>query len=127
MTTYTEARRGLEFLAWEVNPQYSREEVTLTAAQGDLKAGTVMAKVTATGNYVPYDDDANAGTPGAGVAAGVLCYDVANSASTQKVVIVARSAIVEEALLVWEASNDAGEKTAGIAELVAAGILVRAA
>lgn len=126
MTTYTESRRALEFLAWEVNPQYSREEVTLTAAQGDLKAGTVMAKVTGTGNYVPYDDDANAGTAGVGIAAGVLCYDVPNNAATQKIVIVARSAIVKSDLLVWEASNDAGEKTAAIAELVALGILVRA-
>jgi len=127
MTTYTESRRALEFLAWEVNPQYSRDEVTLTAAQGDLKAGTVMAKVTATGNYVPYDDDANAGVPGTGIAAGVLCYDVANNVATQKIVIVARSAIVEEALLVWEASNDTTEKNAGIAELNALGVLVRAA
>lgn len=127
MATYTEARRPMEFLAWMIDPDYSLEEVTLTASQGALLAGTVMAKVTATGNYVPYDDDANAGTPGAGIAAGVLCYDTANSASTQKVVIVARGAIVKQALLVWEASNDATEKGAGEAELIAAGIVVRAA
>lgn len=126
MTTFTESRRALEFLAWEVNPQFSRDEVTLTASQGALKAGTVMAKVTGTGNFVPYDDDANAGTAGVGIAAGVLCYDVADSASTQKIVIVVRSAIVEQDLLVWEASNDTTEKNAGIAELNALGVLVRA-
>lgn len=127
MATYTEARRPMEFLAWMIDPDYSLEEVTLTASQGALLAGTVMAKVTATGNYVQYDDDANAGTPGAGIAAGVLCYDTPNSGSTQKVVIVARGAIVKNDLLVWEASNDATEKGAGVAELVAAGIVVRTA
>jgi len=127
MATYTEPRRPMEFLAFMIDPDYSLDEVTLTASQGALLAGTVMAKVTATGNYVPYDDDANAGTPGTGIAAGVLCYDTANSGSTQKVVIVARGAIVKQDLLVWEASNDTTEKNAGIAELVAAGIVVRAA
>lgn len=125
MATYTEARRPMEFLAWMIDPDYSLEEVTLTASQGALLAGTVMAKVTGTGNYVPYDDDANGTTAGVGIAAGILCYDTANSGSTQKVVIVARGAIVKDALLVWEASNDAGEKAAAVAELTALGIVVR--
>lgn len=125
MATYTEARRPMEFLAWMIDPDYSLDEVTLTASQGALLAGTVMAKVTGTGNYVPYDDDANGTTAGVGIAAGILCYDTANSGSTQKVVIVARGAIVKDALLVWEASNDAGEKAAAVAELTALGIVVR--
>lgn len=125
MATYTEARRPMEFLAWMIDPDYSLDEVTLTASQGALQAGTVMAKVTGTGNYVPYDDDANGATAGTGIAAGILCYDTANSGSTQKVVIVARGAIVKDALLVWEASNDAGEKAAAVAELTALGIVVR--
>lgn len=125
MATYTEARRPMEFLAWMIDPDYSLDEVTLTASQGALLAGTVMAKVTGTGNYVPYDDDANGATAGTGIAAGILCYDTANSGSTQKVVIVARGAIVKDALLVWEASNDAGEKAAAVAELTALGIVVR--
>lgn len=126
MTTYTESRRALEFLSWEVNSQFSRDEETLTASQGALKAGTVMAKVTGTGNLVPYDDDANGSVAGTGIAVGVLCYDVPDSASTKKVVIIARSAIVKSDLLVWEASNDSTEKNAAIAELKALGILVRA-
>ena len=125
MTTYTEAARGLEFLLWEQEEGYSREKVTLTASQGALLAGTVMAKVTGTGNYVPYDDDANGTTAGVGIAAGILCYDTANSGSTQSIVIIARQAIVKNDLLVWEASNDAGEKAAAVVELTALGILVR--
>jgi len=125
MPSYSEPARPLEFLLWEEDNLYSREEVTLTASQGELKPGTVMAKVTATGNYVPYDDDANAGVPGSGIAAGVLAYGAPNVAATQKVVIIARQAIVKTASLVWEASNDGTEQTAGLADLAALGILAR--
>lgn len=126
MAVYNEANLPLEFLTYAVwDGHYSFEEVTLTASQGDLVPGTVLAKVTATGNYVPYDDDANAGTPGAGVAAGILCYAAPNSGSTQKVTIVARHAVVKSAMLTWEASNDSTEKAAGVADMLAIGILVR--
>ena len=126
MPSYTEGRRGLEFLDFEVDPQFCREEVTLTASQGALLAGTVMAIVTGTGNWVPYDDDANAGVPGAGIAAGILLYDVPNSASTQKVTVLRRGpAVVTSDLLVWEASNDQTEKNAALAELLALNIVAR--
>jgi Bacteriophage lambda head decoration protein D len=126
MATYTEGQLPLEFLLSCANGQRSFEQVTLTASQGALAAGMVMARVTATGNYVPYDDDANAGTPGAGVALGVLCYPVENSASTQLITIVARDAEVKTAALRWEASNDGTEQTAGLADLAAVGIIARA-
>lgn len=126
MSVYAEGALPLEFLTYAVwDGHFSFEEVTLTASQGALQPGTVMAKVTATGNYVPYDDDANAGTPGAGIADGILCYATPDSGSTQKVLIVKRHAVVKSALLVWEASNDAGEKTAGLADLAALGIIAR--
>lgn len=125
MATFNEPVRGLEFLISEANGQLSREQVTLTASQGALLPGTVMAKVTGTGNYVPYDDDANGATPGTGVAAGILCYAAPDSASTQIVTIIARQAEVKSSMLVWEASNDAGEKTAALAELAALGIIAR--
>lgn len=128
MASYTEPQLPLEFLQWLANPDFNFEEVTLTASQGDLKAGTVMAIVTGTGNWVPYDDDANGATPGTGIAAGILCYPVANAAGTQKVTVLRRGpAIVKKDALQWEASNDDTEKNAAIAELVALGILVRAA
>lgn len=125
MTTYNEPIRPLEFLISEANGHLSREQVTLLAAQGDLLAGTVMAKVTATGKYIPYDDDLNGTTAGAGIAAGILCYPAANNAADQIVTIIARQAEVRLAMLQWEASNDAGEKTAGLVELNALGIRER--
>ena len=125
MSTYTEPMRPLEFLVSEANGRRSREQVTLTAAQGDLVAGMVLAKVTATGNYVPYDDDNNTAVPGSGVAAGVLAYGVSNSASTQLVTIIARDAEVQASLLAWEASNDSTEIANGKADLATAGIVCR--
>lgn len=125
MATYNEPAHPLDFLVSEANGHLSREQVTLTAAQGDLVPGTVMAKVTGTGNYIPYDDDLNAGTPGAGIAAGILCYPAPNNAATQLVTIIARQAEVQDALLVWEASNDSTEINAGKAELIALGIVPR--
>lgn len=126
MATYNEPTRPLEFLYSEANGQRSRETVTLTAAQGALVAGTVMAKITGTGNWAPYDDDANGATAGIGIAAGILCYDAANDAATQSITIIARDAEVKEDMLTWEASNDAGEIAAGVVELAALGIIVRA-
>lgn len=125
MTTYTEPVRPLEFLISEAEGQRSRDQATLTASQGALLAGTVMAKVTATGNLVPYDDDANGTTAGVGIAVGILCYPAENVAATQIVSIIARDAEVNSAMLVWEASNDGTEKAAALVELLALGIVAR--
>jgi Bacteriophage lambda head decoration protein D len=125
MTTFTEPTRALDFLISEANGSRSRDQVTLTASQGALVPGTVLAKVTATGNYVLYDDDANGGTPGAGVALAILCYPVENVAATQPITVISRDAEVDAAQLTWEASNDAGEITAGKADLAAVGIICR--
>lgn len=125
MAVYNEPTRHLDFLLSEGNGSISRDQVTLTASQGDLVAGTVLAKVTATGNYVPYDDDANAGTPGAGVALAILAYNTPNSASTQAVTVISRYAEVDAAGLTWEASNDSTEIANGKADLAAVGIICR--
>jgi hypothetical protein len=127
MATYNEPVRPLEFLVSEDNGagQRSREKVTLLANQPALLPGTVMAKITASGKYVAYDDDQNGTTAGVGIAAGILCYPADASTSDQEVTIIARDAVVQDALLVWEASNDAGEITAGKAELLALGIVIR--
>lgn len=125
MTTYNEPLRPFEFLVSEANGHRSREIATLTAAQGDLQPGTVMARVTATGNLVPYDDDANVGVPGTGIAVGILCYGAPNNAATQAVTIIARDAEIDTNMLQWEASNDQTEKNAALAELLALGIVAR--
>lgn len=111
---------------WLVNefgaPDYCREEVTITSGQ-NLVSGTVVAKVTATGNYVAFDDDSSGGVE---VAAGILLYDVDATSAAKTGVIVARGpAVVSKAGLTWESSNDATEKGHGLADLLTLGIVAR--
>jgi hypothetical protein len=128
MAVHTEAPLPFECVQWLVNQDYCVEEVTLTAAQAALPANMVMAIVTGTGNWVPYDDDANGATPGQGIAAGILMYPAPVNAATQKIVVLRRGpAIVKKDSLQWEASNDATEKNAAVAELLALGIQMRGA
>lgn len=74
------------------------------------------------GLYVPYDDD---NLDGSETAVGVLCQAVdATSASVSATAIV-RLAEVATDKLVWASTNDAGDKTAGLADLAARYILAR--
>ena len=106
MTTYTEPRRPLEFLSWEAEHQLTREEGTLAASQGDLLAGTVLAKLTSGGQLVVYDNAS--ATAGTAVAYGILAYPVANSGSTQKVTVIERMAVVKAPLITWGDNDDTG-------------------
>jgi len=114
MATYTEGGLPLEFLLAAGNGDISFEQVTLTASQGDLAPGRVLAKVTSTGNYVTYDN--TSATAGVGVADAILCYAAANSGSTQTVTVVKRLATVKAGALGWGA-NDATGVSAGIVDL----------
>lgn len=120
MITDTAARAG-EFLLSEGNGTISREEVTI-ASGSNLVAGTVVGKVTADGKYVAYDDD---NADGSETAAGILYAAVNATSADTKGVIIARHAEVITSKLVFAATNDAGDKTAGKADLAALGIILR--
>lgn len=115
MTTFTEATRPGEFIIAEANGSISREVVTIDAAAGAMVAGTVVSKLTSGGKYVEYD---NAGTDGTETAAGILYAAVADSASDQTAVIIARHAEVDESMLT-------GIDSGGKADLAAADIIFR--
>lgn len=119
MTTYTEPLRPLEFLSWELYHQLSREGGTLAASQGDLKPGTVLAKLTSGGNFVVYDNTSV--TAGAAAAYGILTHAAPNSASTQKVTVIERLAVVDAPLISWGTNDDTGI-AAGKADLLAKNI-----
>lgn len=110
-----EGKHTGEFLLSEANGTRSREEVVIAAAAAALVAGTVMGKITASGKYVAYNDGASDGSQ---TAAGILYSNVADSASDQKAVIIARDAEVVGAELT---GNDAN----GTTDLKALGIIVR--
>ncbi len=60
------------FLASEHGTE-ARVPITIASGSGNLSAGTVLGKITATGKYGPYDDSA---TDGRQTAVGILGEDV---------------------------------------------------
>lgn len=115
MTIKTEGVHAGEFLLSEANGTRSREEVTLAATTGILPAGQLLGIVTASGEYAPYTPAASDGTE---TVAAVLWAPAGISASPQRSVGIVRDAEVARALLV-------GLDTAGEADLLARGIIVR--
>lgn len=122
MTTLTESQYPGEFIIAEPAPEISREKVTVTApASTKLEPGHVMAQLTATGKWVPYD---NAGSDGSEEAAGILYTEVDNEATASptdftSAVMVVRLAAVRKADLQWDSGVDASGKTAAYADLKA--------
>ncbi len=117
----TEALRPGEFILSEANGSISREEVTIASGQ-NLAAGTVVGKVSASGKYIAYDDD---NADGSQTAAGILYAAVDATSADKKGVIIARHAEVVTSLLTFVATNDAGDITAGKADLAALQIILR--
>lgn len=115
MTTLTEGKYTAEFLLSEGNGSISREEVTISSTAGAMVPGTVVGKITATGEYAAYSNAASDGTE---VAAGILYAKVADSAADQKAVIIARHAEVKDDELT-------GIDAAGRTDLKALGIICR--
>lgn len=114
--TLTETNHTGEFLLSEGNGYYSRETVTIASEAGAMVSGTVLGKVTATGEYRAYD---NADDPaGVGTAAAILYSEVEDSTADQTAVVIVRQAEVAEARLTGFDAN-------ARADLLALGIIVR--
>lgn len=128
MTTIaTESKRLSNWLKWElaVEVAYCRKEVIANeAAAIAYVSGDVLGKVTATGKYKISKADA---TDGSEVPAGVVIYDTAIAAATDKgVAILAKGpAIVGKKGIRLDATfNTAPELAAAYAALEALGINV---
>lgn len=112
-----------DVLKYELNPNFTRETVTLLAGT-NYRVGAVLGRITAIGKMKL---STAAGTDGAQNAAAVLLYDVdATAADTTGIVVVRGPAIVSKAALVFDASvDDAAKKAAKHAQLTAIGIVPR--
>ena len=120
MTTLTEGRHAGEYIVSEANGCRSRETITLTG--GPYVPGTILGKITASGKYTVYDQDAADGTE----AAAAILYDHADgSAADVEAVVDIRDIEVNGYDLTWPGDIDAGEKVIAIAELAALGVIVR--
>ncbi len=115
MSTQTQGPRACEFLLSEAPGTLSREEITIVSGSGVVEPGTVLAVVTATGKYAPYEDAAADGTE---TAAGVLIYQTDATSADQSAVAIVRLAEVIDAKLI-------GSDTNGLADLAALNIIAR--
>lgn len=113
MTVFNNLPNATDWLKWEEDNYYSRDTAIIASGSGVLSTGTVLAKVTASGKYVPA---AATGSDGSQTAVAVLFNRrVDASSADQKAIIVSRNAIASHAGLIYGATEiaDAGGELFG--------------
>jgi hypothetical protein len=123
MPVLTEPPSMGDVLKYEVNPNYTREVITLAAGM-PYPVGSVLGRITASGKYKLAT---SGGTDGAQTATAVLLYAVDATLADAEGIVVARGpAIVSRAGLAYDATvDDAAKITTKIGQLAAAGIIAR--
>ena len=123
MSVLTQPPTMGDVLKYEVNPNYTRETVTLLAGTA-YPVGAVLGRITASGKYKLAT---SGGSDGAQTAAAVLLYATdATLADAVGVVILRGPAIVSPASLAYDATVDDGAKiTTKLGQLAAVGLLPR--
>jgi hypothetical protein len=124
MTITEDAGLG-DFLKFEIDKNYCRETVTVASGQ-NLKRGTVVGIVTATGfakivSIDPEEED------GSDMAIGVILEDVYAMPATKKSVMIARGAIVADKALIFPAGATDAQKKKISKDLESRGIVTRKA
>jgi len=121
MAAKTESNYLGDWLKFEEDNLYSRDQVTVASGQ-NLKTGTVVGIITASGKVTQLAPSASDGSQNA---AGVLVGDVDASAADTPGVIIARHAICSDKGLVWPSGITGAQKNTALGQLKALGILVR--
>ena len=119
---YQPATMG-DVLKYEVNPNFTRETVTLLAGTA-YPVGSVLGRITASGKYKLAT---SGGSDGAQTAGAVLLYAVDATLADAVGIVVARGpSIVSRAGLAYDATVDDGAKiTTKLGQLAAIGIIAR--
>ena len=123
MSVLTQPPTMGDVLKYEINPNFTRETVTLLAGT-NYPVGAVLGRITASGKLKL---STATGTDGAQNAAAILLYAVdAAAADATGIVVVRGPAIISKSALVFDASVDDTAKTAAKhAQLTALGIIPR--
>ncbi len=116
MASLSEAARQGDIVRWEVERNFSREEVTLAAASTTtVKRGTVLGIITASGKYVPSVQGA---TDGSQNAVAVALDDIATNTTGVAATVLRRMGIILQTDLVWDSSyTTQNQKDAAITNL----------
>ncbi|TKZ16011.1 head decoration protein [Shimia litoralis] len=123
MSVLTQPSTMGDLLKLELDPNYTRETVTLLAG-ASLSVGAVLGRITASGKYKLAT---SGGSDGAQNAAAVLLYATDASAADQNAVVLMRGpAIVSKAALTFDATvDDAAKIDTKHGQLAALGIIPR--
>ena len=123
MTVLTKPPSMGDVLKYEVNPNYTRDTVTLLMGM-PYPLGSVLGKVTASGKYKLAT---SGGADGAQTAVAVLLYAVDATLADATGIVVARGpSIVARAALAYDATvNDGAKITTKLGQLAAVGIIAR--
>ena len=123
MTVLTQPPTMGDVLKYELNPNFTRETITLLAGTA-YPVGAVLGRITASSKYKLAT---SGGTDGAQTAAAVLLSAVDASGADGPGIVIARGpAIVSKAALVFDSTVDDGAKTSTKhGQLTALGIIPR--
>jgi hypothetical protein len=123
MTVLHQPALSGDVLKYEVNPNYTREAVTLLEGT-NYPVGAVLGKITASGKYKLAT---SGGTDGAQTASAVLLFAVdATLADAVGIVVVRGPAIVSRAALAYDATvDDAAKIATKLGQLASLGIVPR--
>ena len=123
MTVLQQPATTGDVLKYEVNPNFTRETVTLLAGTA-YPVGSVLGRITASGKYKLAT---SGGSDGAQTAGAVLLYAVDATLADAVGIVVARGpSIVSRASLAYDATVDDGAKiTTKLGQLAAIGIIAR--
>lgn len=121
MTVKTEGFHAGHFMISEANGHRSRAIVTIASGE-NLRAGTVLARNSVTGEYVAYDND---DTTTEDDAAAILWDNVDASDGAKEATAIVRDAEVNGDELQWGDNEDTGDREAAVTDLAAVGIICR--
>jgi len=123
MTVLTQPPSLGDILKYELNPNYTRETVTLLAGTA-YPVGAVLGRITVSGKYKLAT---SGGTDGAQTAAAMLLYAVDASAGDRTGIALVRGpAIVSKVTLIFDATvDDAAKTVTKHGQLAALGIIPR--
>lgn len=123
MTTLSIQPLPFEAYVSEAPGYISRDVVTVLSGVGVIKPNTILAKITASGKFTPAKAT---GSDGSQTAVAVALYGCDATSADAVVTVLARTAEVNGAELVRDATITAGTlTTAQNAQLAAVGIIVR--
>lgn len=109
-----------------VGTTYNTSHLKFALAQGLTKFivgdSFTLTVAAGSGKYKPYDDDNRDGSQ---IASAILFYPVDATSDDVESLAIVRNAEVDNAKLVWAATNDTNDKAAGVVDLINRNILVR--